>query len=934
MIETQSLFAVLITRLSLERGVAGGGRLSSSYSHFGYNGGKVSSTQPFPPYSLLRVGNSVGREWSKTFPPEAMVRVAALILGVCAMTGCSTVGKQSAAANPAPAPVFAIPRMPSVIIDAGPGDWGEGGFRVDALIPDQGPMPAPQDCAAGMRLGWNDAGLLVLLEVAGRDWSEAEKTGELFGRDSVEFYLARYPGSTARCQWLVAPGMDARFPEPRVNLQDFATSPALRQNAVAPGVARQRTAAGYRMEVLLPWRTLGLSPKPGDEVAFQVMVNSHDRKGRPADHLLWFPTTGAAFDSRKLHRLRLADKPAPPVTARARVRVDYREFKTECDVFAPEAAAGQEVRLRSAGGVLASGTLAAGSNGFARATLTGPGTDDPVVYLDVNGRLADVVPLTLPRAEMAIETQVRLEPGATNLAAVLTLPDAPPPGYRVARRQPDEAWQVLASNAPSGAFRDTALSKEKLYEYAVTRGGDGATSDYFWTGSAIPLRDRRGTLLLLVERSQAEALAAELRRLTLDLVGDGWQVSRQEVASNQTPAEIKQWIRAEYDRAPEQVNTVLLVGHVPVFRTGSVRPDGHGGGPSPADVYYGALEGNWGEATTNNAVKEGHGRASGSGWRERNGIPGRVQLAVGRVDFSNMPAFGVDETTLLRRYLDRDHAYRQARLPVAERAFVHDNFFGQPERFAYSGWQNFTTLLNPNNVRTATWPNVKPGMSLFFYVCGPGYGATGPVAGFGDTADLVKTPLEAVFTMVFGSFVYEWDLPNNLLRATLAHERGALTCGWAGRPHWYLHSMGMGETIGDCLRRTQNNDGSDYQPTGAFARGVHIALLGDPTLRLHRVAPPADLRAQAAGRGMRLSWAASPQKAAGYHVYRAEAEFGPYERLTKEPVKGLTADDPDGRASHYYQVRAVVLQESTTGTYYNSSQGIFAGPATASPSRP
>jgi hypothetical protein len=103
--------------------------------------------------------------------------------------------------------------------------------------------------------------------------------------------------------------------------------------------------------------------------------------------------------------------------------------------------------------------------------------------------------------------------------------------------------------------------------------------------------------------------------------------------------------------------------------------------------------------------------------------------------------------------------------------------------------------------------------------------------------------------------------------------------------------------------------------------------MGDPTLRLHRVAPPSDLRVQAAGQGMRLSWAASSQKVAGYHVYRANAEFGPYERLTKEPVKALTADDPDGRTSHYYQVRAVVLQEATTGTYYNSSQGVFAGPA-------
>ena len=170
-------------------------------------------------------------------------------------------------------------------------------------------------------------------------------------------------------------------------------------------------------------------------------------------------------------------------------------------------------------------------------------------------------------------------------------------------------------------------------------------------------------------------------------------------------------------------------------------------------------------------------------------------------------------------------------------------------------------------------------------------------------------------------------MPDNLMRATIAHERGALTCGWAGRPHWYLHSMGMGETIGDALRRTQNNDGTDYQPAGGAARGIHIALLGDPTLRLHRVAPPTDVRVQAAGRGVRLTWSASPQPVAGYHVYRAASEFGPYERLTKEPIKTLTANDGDGTRSLFYQVRAVVLQESTTGSYYNSSQGAFAGAA-------
>jgi hypothetical protein len=308
--------------------------------------------------------------------------------------------------------------------------------------------------------------------------------------------------------------------------------------------------------------------------------------------------------------------------------------------------------------------------------------------------------------------------------------------------------------------------------------------------------------------------------------------------------------------------------------------------------------------------------------RARNEIPGRVQLAVGRVDFADMPALKEDETTMLRRYLDRNHAYRQARLPVADTALIHDNFQASQERFAYSGWQNFTTLVPPDHVQTVVWPNVKPALNLLFYGCGAGQ--PDMMSGFGTTAVLGAMPLEAVFTLMFGSFLGDWDTQDSFLRATLAHPRGALVCGWAGRPYWYLHPMGMGETIGDCLRRTQNNDGTDYWPTGLRARGVHIALLGDPTLRLHTVVPPTGLRAERSASGIHLSWMADRhQTTAGYHVYRAKAEMGPYERLTGALVPGLGFDDPDGTTDHYYQVRAVVLQEATTGSYYNNSQGTF-----------
>ena len=70
------------------------------------------------------------------------------------------------------------------------------------------------------------------------------------------------------------------------------------------------------------------------------------------------------------------------------------------------------------------------------------------------------------------------------------------------------------------------------------------------------------------------------------------------------------------------------------------------------------------------------------------------------------------------------------------------------------------------------------------------------------------------------------------LRASLANGKG-LTCCWSGRPHWYFHGMALGETIGETLLYTQNRPSL----TTSSNQQVHIALMGDPTLRMHVVAP-------------------------------------------------------------------------------------------------
>jgi hypothetical protein len=126
--------------------------------------------------------------------------------------------------------------------------------------------------------------------------------------------------------------------------------------------------------------------------------------------------------------------------------------------------------------------------------------------------------------------------------------------------------------------------------------------------------------------------------------------------------------------------------------------------------------------------------------------------------------------------------------------------------------------------------------------------------------------------------------------------------------------MGVGGTIGHSTRLTQNNKFL-YSPTGSHARGVHVALMGDPTLRLHPVAPPAAL----ARKDSRLTWQASPDAGAVYHVYAAPGENGPWTRLTEAPIRETSFAPAPAVA---YMVRAVRLETGPSGSYFNASQGV------------
>jgi hypothetical protein len=488
------------------------------------------------------------------------------------------------------------------------------------------------------------------------------------------------------------------------------------------------------------------------------------------------------------------------------------------------------------------------------------------------------------------------------------------------------SWGTAIATLPgsSTGFTDTNVTVGSSYEYQVTRQASVFGYGYIASGISLPLVEDRGTAVLVVDSTYASDLSTELDRLQQDLVGDGWTVIRHDVARTATVPSVKALIVADYQAASSRVKTVFLFGHVPVPYSGFLAPDGHGDhiGAWPADLYYGDMDGIW----TDTANYGGTGRQSnvpGDGKFDQNSAPGLVELAVGRVDLANMPAFGPKtERDLLSQYLDKDHDFRHAVWTLPGRGLIDDNFgaFGG-EAFASTGWRAFSGFFGRANVFALDWfTTLANNGYLWAYGCGGGsYTGAG---GVGSTSNFATTDTKVAFTFLFGSYFGDWDVSNDFLRAPLATRTYGLTCAWAGRPAWYVHHMAMGETIGYGARVTQNNSGTYFY---GYGPEVHVALMGDPTLRLTPVAPVSNLTVIPGLHTAALTWTASLETVDGYHVYRSPYPGGPFSRITASPLGSTSFTDsgvPGGAWT--YMVRTVKLETSASGSYGNASQGVFA----------
>ena len=542
--------------------------------------------------------------------------------------------------------------------------------------------------------------------------------------------------------------------------------------------------------------------------------------------------------------------------------------------------------------------------------------------------------------DYAIEASVEVL--TAPLALRLTwVPNEAGVGYTIRRRVFGTTdWGPSRASLPGSAseFTDTEIAEGTPYEYEIRletsiRGVGGLVNahGYLLAGANVSWPDEKGKVLLVVESSAATALSNEINAFQRDLVGAGWYPIRRDLQRLSSVSDVKNLIRAEHNADPANLRSVILLGHVPVPYSGNIAPDLHEShrGAWPADVYYADMDGTWTDNTVNiiSGDYPANDNRPGDGKFDQSQIPSSVELEIGRIDFFDMPAFGTRTSTdLLRNYLRKNSEFRHRLFTANRRMLVRDNFGDlSGDAPAVDAWRHYRQMFGPDNFReigaNAFFPTLQNESFLWAY--GGGGGGNTKADTVGTTWDFAAKDPRAVFLVLHGSYFGDWNTKDNFLRAAIGSQSYTLASIWSGLPHWFMHPMGLGRSVGHSTRLTQNNV-SDYKTYQNFsAQQVHISLIGDPTLENFPVIPPKNLVGSVAGT-VNLRWESSPDESiVGYHVYFSHSTSGPFQRLTASPLSTMTYAHQVGTGTHHYMVRAVKLERTGSGTFYNLSQGIF-----------
>ncbi|MBC7426303.1 MAG: hypothetical protein H7321_07185, partial [Bacteroidia bacterium] len=345
-------------------------------------------------------------------------------------------------------------------------------------------------------------------------------------------------------------------------------------------------------------------------------------------------------------------------------------------------------------------------------------------------------------------------------------------------------------------FIDNNVKVGIAYDYLIQK----TTSSYYGFGELdagieIPLNDKRGNILLVIDSAIATSITSELKQYKEDLIGDGWKVSTVFVSSTMKVPAVKSKIAIWYNADKTNNKAAMLIGHIPVPYSGLMDasnnndfpPDGHPdhGGAWPTDLYYAEFDGTWTDAGTSvsGLSRTENMNAPGDGKFDQHHLPNDVDIQIGRIDLSSLPIFSKTEKELMQQYFAKDHQYRQRLVTVSNRALICETLGllgGEAPGRTCS--MNFNPLFSSAKTESVSGTKYFDTLKKKDYL----FSAVTSYAGYNTllsvgAVDRYKDSIHSVFNTTFGSYHGDWDNSNNMMRGCLGSPGLTLTNVWSGR---------------------------------------------------------------------------------------------------------------------------------------------------------
>ena len=520
--------------------------------------------------------------------------------------------------------------------------------------------------------------------------------------------------------------------------------------------------------------------------------------------------------------------------------------------------------------------------------------------------------------------------------------------YTIKRRPingSDVDWTTIATNITALNWTDNNVSLGSAFEYQIRRLRQTFDAIGYVTACVrYDQTDYKGQMILVIDNSFQNTLAAEILQLKTDLSNEGWLVNELFVpraTTWETEPEIltiKQSITTIYNNAPanDKPKHLFLLGHIPIARSGlgEPAPDEHdeNKGARGADCYYADIDGVFTDTQTYNVAgidTKAINLPNDLKW-DQDFIPSQLEMAFGRVDFADIAGSTLTEEYLLGNYLDRLHNYR----------IVAPNFDMGNKTAFNSGYENsndgsYRSLIPISGADNVDFYSGNLPFPQWLQNNGP-YQIFMQNIQVPNTSQWQNFGLNSTIFSSDQSYWGFWDEPftnteYGKIRELLSQNTKCLGLIYTTTGINIFHQPGMGETMGWSCKRIMDHSQTNnlYEKTAQqydtpdFWNRTHFQYHGDPTLRLNQVKPISNL-IQTFSTGDVLTWNASPDNnIIGYHVYRSYSEFGIFERITQNPITALTYTNNElTTIPRIYQVKAIKLENTGSGTYLNPSIGV------------